>query len=192
MRRNLIAAYSGMFLNMLHAADRRPSCSGRSAPEASGLIGIGLMLQSILTFLEAGLSASLSRAFAEKDGQEAAITRACTIFWRARVFLCGLVCLVCLLVTLLAPLLARHWITGHALPHDMVWQSIALIGLMIAMRFFRFPLRRRAAGGTAAPGRSECRFDDDERGRERWRVAVLLGYRPTRAPISPGWPSAAR
>lgn len=138
MRRNLIAAYSGMFLNMLVPLIVTPFVLRALGTEAYGLIGIGLMLQSILTFLEAGLSASLSRAFAERTAREGEgvspgmhdLLRTLEYFYAA------LVCLVCLLVTLLAPLLARHWITGHALPHDMVWQSIALIGLMIAMRFF--------------------------------------------------------
>lgn len=138
MRRNLIAAYSGMLLNMLVLLIVTPIVLRALGMEAYGLIGIGLMLQSILTFLEAGLSASLSRAFAERTARESEgvgpgmhdLLRTLEYFYAA------LVGIVCLLVCLLAPLLARHWITGHALPHDMVWQSIALIGLMIAMRFF--------------------------------------------------------
>ena len=47
-----------------------------------------------------------------------------------------LVGFVCLLVLLVSPLIARYWITDHGLPYAVVWQSISLIGLMIAMRFF--------------------------------------------------------
>lgn len=138
MRKNLIAAYSGMLLNMLLPLIVTPFVLKALGTEAYGLIGIGLMLQSILTFLEAGLSASLSRAFAERTARvgESGSSGMHDLLRTLEYFYAALVCLVCLLVFLLAPLLARYWISGHTLPHDMVWQSIALIGLMIAMRFF--------------------------------------------------------
>lgn len=139
MRRNLIAAYSGMLLNMLVPLIVTPFVLRALGTEAYGLIGIGLLLQSLLTFLEAGLSASLSRAFAErtatpeKTGGSAGMH---DLLRTLEYFYAVLVGMVCLLVLIIAPLLARYWIVSHTLPYAMVWQSIALIGLMIAMRFF--------------------------------------------------------
>lgn len=139
MRRNLIAAYSGMLLNMLVPLIVTPFVLRALGTEAYGLIGIGLMLQSMLTFLEAGLSASLSRAFAERtagQGEAGASSGMHDLLRTLEYFYAALVGMVCLLALLVAPLLSRHWITGHALPHAVVWQSITLIGLMVATRFF--------------------------------------------------------
>lgn len=139
MRKNLIAAYSGMLLNMLVPLIVTPFVLKALGTEAYGLIGIGLMLQSILAFMEVGLSASLSRAFAERTaapddaGSQAGMH---DLLRTLEYFYLALVGFVCLLVLLVSPLIARYWITDHGLPYAMVWQSIALIGLMIAMRFF--------------------------------------------------------
>ena len=139
MRKNLIAAYSGMLLNMLLPLIVTPFVLKALGMEAYGLIGIGLMLQSILAFMEVGLSASLSRAFAQRTaalddtGSHAGMH---DLLRTLEYFYLALVGFVGLLVLLVAPLIARYWITDHGLPHDMVWQSIALIGLMIAVRFF--------------------------------------------------------
>ena len=106
--------------------------------EAYGLIGVGLLLQSILTFLEAGLSTSLSRAFAANTDNDDVASRSGMrdLLRTLEYFYAAMAGLVCLLVCLLSPFIARYWITGHGLPHDMVWQSIALIGLTIGIRFF--------------------------------------------------------
>jgi len=139
MRRNLIAAYSGMLLNMLVPLIVTPFVLRALGMEAYGLIGVGLLLQSILTFLEAGLSASLSRAFAERTAKEddaGSRSGMHDLLRTLEYFYAALAGLVCLLVWLLAPFIARYWITDHGLPYDMVWQSIALIGLTIGIRFF--------------------------------------------------------
>jgi len=139
MRKNLIAAYSGMLLNMLLPLIVTPFVLKALGMEAYGLIGIGLMLQSILAFMETGLSASLSRAFAERTaalddpGNQAGMH---DLLRTLEYFYLVLVGFVGFLVLLVAPLIARYWITDHGLPYDVVWQSIALIGLMIAVRFF--------------------------------------------------------
>jgi O-antigen/teichoic acid export membrane protein len=139
MRKNLIAAYSGMLLNMLLPLIVTPFVLKALGMEAYGLIGIGLMLQSILAIMEVGLSASLSRAFAQRTaalddtGSHAGMH---DLLRTLEYFYLALVGFVCLLVLLVAPLIARYWITDHGLPYEVVWQSIALIGLMIAVRFF--------------------------------------------------------
>ena len=139
MRKNLIAAYSGMFVNMLVPLIVTPFVLRALGMEAYGLIGIGLMLQSILAFMEVGLSASLARAFAQRtaaledNGSHAGMH---DLLRTLEYFYLVLVGFVCLLVLLVSPLIARYWITDHGLPYAVVWQSISLIGLMIAMRFF--------------------------------------------------------
>lgn len=139
MRRNLIAAYSGMLVNMLLPLIVTPFVLRSLGTEAYGLIGIGLLLQSILTFLEAGLSASLSRAFAERTAKEddaGSRSGMRDLLRTLEYFYAAMAGLVCLLVWLISPLIARYWVTGHGLPYDMVWQSIALIGMTIGIRFF--------------------------------------------------------
>jgi O-antigen/teichoic acid export membrane protein len=139
MRKNLIAAYSGMLLNMLVPLIVTPFVLKALGAEAYGLIGIGLMLQSILAFMEVGLSASLSRAFAERTatlddaGSQAGMH---DLLRTLEYFYLAVVGFVCLFMLLVSPLIARYWITDHGLPYAVVWQSIALLGLMIAMRFF--------------------------------------------------------
>jgi O-antigen/teichoic acid export membrane protein len=139
MRKNLIAAYSGMLLNMLLPLIVTPFVLKALGMEAYGLIGIGLMLQSILAFMEVGLSASLSRAFAQRTAaldDTASHAGMHDLLRTLEYFYLALVGFVGLLVLLVAPLIARYWITDHGLPYEVVWQSIALIGLMIAVRFF--------------------------------------------------------
>lgn len=139
MRRNLMAAYSGTLLNMLVLLIVTPFVLKALGTEAYGLIGIGLMLQSILAFMEVGLSASLSRAFAERTAKLDNINSQAGMHDLLRTleyFYLALVGIVCFLVFLVSPLIARYWITGHGLPYEVISQSIALIGLMVAVRFF--------------------------------------------------------
>jgi O-antigen/teichoic acid export membrane protein len=138
MRKNLLAAYAGILVNLLVPLIVTPFVLKALGTEAYGLIGIGLMLQSILTFLEAGLSASMSRAFAERTATLDDVDSRAGMLDLLRTlefFYFALVGFVCLLVLLLAPLIATYWVTDHKLPNAMVWQSIALIGVMVAMRF---------------------------------------------------------
>ena len=139
MDKNLIAAYSGVLVNLLVPLIVTPFVLRALGTEAYGLIGIGLMLQSILAFLEVGLSASLSRAFAERtatldDAESEAGMH--DLLRTLEYFYLVLVSFVCLLMLFLSPYIARYWIIDHGLPHALVWQSVALIGVMIAMRFF--------------------------------------------------------
>ncbi len=139
MGKNLIAAYSGVLVNLLVPLIVTPFVLQALGTEAYGLIGIGLMLQSILAFMEVGLSAALSRAFAERTAtaeDAASRTGMHDLLRTLEYFYLGLVSFVGLLVLILSPYIASYWITDHGLPHDMIWQSVALIGLMIAMRFF--------------------------------------------------------
>lgn len=127
-----------MFVNILVPLIVTPFILKALDPEAYGLISIGLMLQAILAVLEAGFSSALLRTFAERGASpDQSVQHGMHDLLRTlEYFYLALAGIVCLLFLMIAPLIAKYWLVNHALSFTIVWQSIALIGLVIAIRFF--------------------------------------------------------
>ena len=138
VKQNLLAAYAGAFWSVLLPLVVTPFVLKSLGREAYGLIGVGLMLQSILSLMEVGLSSSLSRAFAERTSKLDDVSKSAGMHDLLRTleyFYIAMALMAFLLITLISPLIANHWLTGHTLSYSVIWQSLSLIGLMTGIRF---------------------------------------------------------
>ncbi len=103
--------------------------------EAYGLIGVFAMLQAWLTLLDMGMTPTLNREMARytagaHDAQSIRdLLRSLEIICIATALLIGIV------IWLSASWLSTHWLQAEKLPVDKVAQAIAIIGLVVALRF---------------------------------------------------------
>lgn len=102
--------------------------------EAYGLIGFFATTQALLQLLDLGLSPTINREVARCSAtnkmQEArSLLHTLSIVYWGMAFVIGLVILV------LAPLIATHWLQARALPIATITQALMLMGLVVACRW---------------------------------------------------------
>jgi O-antigen/teichoic acid export membrane protein len=139
VNRNLLAAYVGTLIGVFLPLAITPILLKTLGREAFGLIGFGLILQAIFSLMEVGFSASILRFFAEITSQVEIAGNAIRMHNLLKTFECIYLFLstgVFFVVLLISPFLAQYWFVNHSLEYHVVWQSISLIGFMIATRFF--------------------------------------------------------
>ncbi len=102
--------------------------------EAFGLIGFFIMLQSLLSLLDLGLSTTLNRELACRsangNAQEARdlVHTMEWIYWSIAI-------LIAVGIIVVAPWIARSWVNVKGLPAQSVQHAIALMGLLIAVQW---------------------------------------------------------
>lgn len=102
--------------------------------EAYGLIGFFATTQALLQLLDLGLSPTINREVARCSAtnkmQEArSLLHTLSIVYWGMAFVIGLIILV------LAPLIANHWLQARALPTETITQALMLMGLVVACRW---------------------------------------------------------
>jgi O-antigen/teichoic acid export membrane protein len=143
LRRNIIANFSGKFIAAIAGIAFVPFYIRFLGIESYGLIGVYLSLAGLLSLLDMGLSATLSRELArlavlpESDQESKDLLRTLEYIYSAVGLLAGVA------VAMLAPLVARHWIRPQAIPPDIVEQAIKIMGMVIA---FQWPASLYAGG----------------------------------------------
>jgi O-antigen/teichoic acid export membrane protein len=132
--RNLIANFAGSLWTAVMSLAVLPACLRLMGVEAYGLVGIFATLVAMLVPFEAGLGTALNRhlagAITRTDGEtNAQIVRTLEIVNWTIGGVCGI------LVALLAPLIAHHWVKPAALSPDTVQTVILIMGLVIAVQW---------------------------------------------------------
>ena len=103
--------------------------------EAYGLIGIFMSLMALLSVLDMGLSATLSRELArlsvsrKADQESRDLVRTFEyIYWCVGIFIAlGLVAL--------APLVTQYWIKSEVIPAKTIQQALMIMGLVVAFQW---------------------------------------------------------
>ncbi len=134
LKRNLIANFAGSGWSALLGIAVLPVCLRLIGVEAYGLVGIFVTLLSLLTPLEAGLGTALSRDLAGAAGRgadetNAQVLRTLEIIHWTFAAICGVV------VWILAPLIAHHWVKPHALTPASVEVAVLIMGLVIIVQW---------------------------------------------------------
>lgn len=135
LRYNIIANFSGKFIAAVAGIVFVPFYITFLGIESYGLIGIYISLAGLLSLLDMGLSAMLSRELARlavlpESGQESRdLVRTMEYLYSAVGLLAGIS------VALLAPLVARHWIRPQAISPDVVERAITIMGMVIAVQW---------------------------------------------------------
>ena len=136
VRRNLAANFASSLWVPLIALAAMPLYRHFLGAEAVGLIGLFALLQALTAPLDAGLSMTLNRQFAQlqtEGGDSAAdmgdlLRTLETIYW---LIAAG----VGLLIAAGSPLIAWHWVRPEQLTQTSILTSIALMALALAMQF---------------------------------------------------------
>jgi O-antigen/teichoic acid export membrane protein len=135
LRYNIIANFSGRFIAAVASIAFVPFYIRFLGIESYGLIGIYLSLAGLLSLLDMGLSALLSRELArlavspDTDQESRDLVRTMEYLYSAVGLLAGIS------VALLAPLVARHWIHPQAIPPETVERAIVIMGMVIAFQW---------------------------------------------------------
>ena len=137
LKRNVIANFSGNVWIVIMSLAFIPLYIHFIGIEAYGLLGVFATLQALFGLLDMGLSATLSREVARlsvvpnKAHEMRDLVRTLeVIYW-------GVAVLLGVGVTLLAPLIANHWVQAKNLAPDTIRQAIIIMGIAIA---FQWPI----------------------------------------------------
>src|SRR5262245_30320951 len=115
VRRNIVASFAGNAWQVFIALAFIPAYIRLIGIESYGLIGFFTLIQGLLSVLDMGLSATLTRELAKLSllpgsGQEMRnLVRTLEVFYWCLAGLCGAS------VIFLAPLIANHWLTTNTL-----------------------------------------------------------------------------
>lgn len=134
LKRNVLANFGGKAWSGLIQLAFVPLYIKFLGMEAYGLIGFFIMLQTVLTLLDLGLSTTLNRELALRSANgNAQETRDLVrtmewIYWPIAI-------VIAVGIIVVAPWIARSWVNVKGLPAQSVQHAIVLMGLVIAAQW---------------------------------------------------------
>lgn len=135
LRRNIIANYVGQGWTAVMGLAFIPLYIKYLGIEAYGLIGVLAVMQAWLALLDMGMNPTLNREMA-KFTAGAHTSQSIRNLLRSLEMLCfGLAVVIAVSVWMLSPWLVTNWLQVRKLPLQQVTQAIAIIGLVVALRF---------------------------------------------------------
>lgn len=102
--------------------------------EAYGLIGFFATTQALLQLLDLGLSPTINREVARCSATNQ-MQEARSLLHTLSVIYWGMAFVIGLIILLLAPLIANHWLQARALSIPTITQALMLMGLVVACRW---------------------------------------------------------
>jgi len=103
--------------------------------EAFGLIGIFVVMQSVLSLLDMGMTPTLTREMARFTSGEHSSKSICDLLRSLEVVVVCIAIIIALMVWLSSNYLTREWLNVDKLPVVEVSQALSIMGLVVAMRF---------------------------------------------------------
>lgn len=135
VRNNIIANFSGKAWASAFSLAFVPVYIKLMGVEVYGLLGVFMSLGAILSLLDLGLSATLSRELSrlsavEDSGRESRnlVRTFETVYW-------GIGILIGIAVVALAPLIAKYWINSGGIDGETVERTLMIMGLSIAIQW---------------------------------------------------------
>ncbi len=132
---NVIANFAGRIWTSIMSLVFVPIYIKFMGIEAYGLIGIFASLMALLSVLDMGLSATLSRELArlsvsEKSAQESRdlVRTLEVVYWSIGI-------IIGLGIISLAPVIAHHWINAQGIPAKTVERALLIMGLVVALQW---------------------------------------------------------
>jgi len=135
LKRNLIANYLGQGWTALMGLAFIPLYIKYLGIEAYGLIGFFGMLQAWLSLLDMGMTPTLNREMARFTGGTHSATSIRDLLRSIETIAFGVAVLVGLGIWAASGWLASDWLHAENLPIDVVAKALAIMGVVIALRF---------------------------------------------------------
>jgi len=111
--------------------------------EAYGLIGIFVTLTTLFTLVDLGLSTTLNRELAKLSVQRDSISEMRDFVRTIEIIYWILAIFSGCIIIFLAPMIASHWIKAGRMTHDVIRQSVMIMGLITA---FNLPFAMYSGG----------------------------------------------
>lgn len=111
--------------------------------EAYGLIGFYVTLQAVLSLLDLGLSTTLNRELARRSARNEQGQQTRDLVRTLELVYISVAILISVLVVILAPFIAKHWVNVENIPLETVENAIISMGVALA---FQWPLSFYSGG----------------------------------------------
>lgn len=135
LRRNILANFFGQGWSALMQFAFIPLYIKYLGIEAFGLIGLFAVLQSGLTLLDLGMTPTLNREMARFKAGAHSVKSIRELLLSLEIISCGLACLIAIAIFLASAPFARYWLNVEHLSEKSVITSIAIMGVVAALRF---------------------------------------------------------
>ena len=135
LRRNIIANYLGQGWAAVMALAFVPLYIRQLGMEAYGLIGLFAVMQAWLTLLDMGMTPTLAREMARFTAGAHSVQSIRNLLRSVEIVCFGLAIAICLVVWASAGWLASDWLKAEKLPTGVVKDAIAVMALVVALRF---------------------------------------------------------
>lgn len=135
LKKNILANYLGQGWVALMGIAFVPIYIKYLGMEAYGLIGVYMLLQAWLALLDMGMTPTLSREMARFTGG-AHTSQSIRDLLRSLEIVCiGIAFLIAFVTWTISDWLAHHWLQTGKLPVELVSKTLAIMGLVAAVRF---------------------------------------------------------
>lgn len=136
LKKNIISNYLSQGWSALMGLAFVPLYIKYLGMEAYGLIGVFAVLQGVLTLLDMGMTPTLTREMARfKAGVHTSQTIR-ELMYSLVVISVGIVIVIASTLWITSDWLAQNWLHAEKLPLSIVSKSIAIMGIIVALRFF--------------------------------------------------------
>lgn len=132
--RNITANLVGNLWSVALAVAVVPLVLNYLGAEAYGLVGFFTSLTALLSLLDLGLGASVTREMARLSVEEDAEQTRTTVR-TFEVFYWGVGAVAAVIVFLMAPFVAEHWLKGRSLSAASIYYALLSMGLVVALQW---------------------------------------------------------
>lgn len=135
LKKNILANYLGQGWVALMGIAFIPLYIKYLGLEAYGLVGIYIVLQAWLTLLDVGMTPTLSREMARFTGGAHSSQSIRDLLRSLEIVCIGIALLIVVTLWLVSGWFAQNWFQAGNLPLETIRESIAIMGMVAAMRF---------------------------------------------------------
>ncbi len=135
VRHNVIANFAGSTWTKILGLAFVPIYIKLMGVEVYGLLGIFMSLVALLSLLEMGLSATLSRELSRLSAVKNSEQESRDLVRTFEVVYWGIGVLLGIAVAMLAPLIAKYWISSTNVGSETVEQALLIMGVSIAFQW---------------------------------------------------------
>jgi len=135
VKTNVIANFAGRAWTSIMSLVFIPLYIKFMGIESYGLIGIFISIIALFSLLDMGLSSTLSRELARLSATKDSAQESRNLVRTLEVIYWGVGLVIGLVVIVLAPFIAHHWVKTQGIPAKTVQQAVMIMGLVAAIQW---------------------------------------------------------
>jgi len=135
IKKNIIANYLGQGWSAAMGFAFIPVYIEYLGMEAYGLIGLYAVIYALLGLLDMGMTPTLNREMARYTAGAHTAQSIGDLLWSLEIIVFGMAVLIALVLCVVSDLIAGNWLNVGQIPVDTAAQALAIIALVVALRF---------------------------------------------------------